>query len=204
MNVKRRVVKVGGSLFTSERLWSRLDDWLRQTDEYETILVVGGGAEVDALREHDRDGRLDQVAVHWRCIELMRDNAHRAREQLPGLVWLRTLGELPPTAEPGRRWLLDPLTFLQVDDVQRSSQPLPASWDVTSDSIAARLAELSGADELVLLKSTLPSAQTRAECVSTGFVDRFFAQAAARLRCVRIVDFRSTTFASRILPPSEA
>ncbi len=168
------------------------------------FLVVGGGAEVDALREQDRAAQLDQVAVHWRCIELMRNNSVLANEQLPGLEWLRMLGELPQTAEPGRRWLLDPVTFLRVDDVERSSQPLPASWDVTSDSIAARLAELSGADELVLLKSTLPSANTLAECVATGFVDRFFTQAAAQLRCVRIVDFRSATFVSRILPLAEA
>jgi aspartokinase-like uncharacterized kinase len=248
MNIARRVVKVGGSLLASDECWLRLDHWLRRANECETILVLGGGAAVDAIRDLDRVERQDQVAIHWRCIELMRDNALLAMAELNRLTshdltsrdrqgaggdvvdgggesnerhrsltvaarqvavrrpieWLESIHELPAVTEPGRCWMLDPLTFMRIDDPVRSPEPLPASWDVTSDSIAARLAQLISADELVLLKSTLPTGSTCAAWSTEEFVDRFFPQAAASLRRVRVVNLRSATFESRILSPTDA
>ena len=66
------------------------------------------------------------------------------------------------------------------------------SWDVTSDSIAARIADLLGSDELVLLKSSLPEPQvaTLDEAAAAGFVDRCFPCYAAKLPLVRLVNLR--------------
>ena len=50
-----------------------------------------------------------------------------------------------PKASPRMRLLvLDPWHFLREDEPRRSARPFPETWDVTSDSIAARLAELAG------------------------------------------------------------
>ena len=78
---------------------------------------------------------------------------------------------------------------------QSARAPLPCTWQVTSDSIAARVAARIGADELVLLKSTLPSAASDLEYWSRhGFVDGYFASAAAGL-AVRAVNLRDTRYA---------
>ena len=80
--------------------------------------------------------------------------------------------------------------------------PLPHSWDVTSDSIAARLAVLAGADELVLLKSGLPAGSlTLAQAAETGYVDRYFPVAAAGVPRVRCVNLRADGFPEAVLRP---
>jgi hypothetical protein len=76
---------------------------------------------------------------------------------------------------------------------------LPASWDDTSDSIAARLAQVLEAADHVLLNSALPpqpkSLQKKDE---TRFVDAFFPIAAGCLRVVRLVNLRDPNFAETI------
>ena len=69
---------------------------------------------------------------------------------------------------------------------------------MTSDSIAARLAQVVGARELVLLKSTLPlSASSRlsiAQAVACRLVDDHFPIAASSIQRVRVVNLRDSSF----------
>jgi hypothetical protein len=70
--------------------------------------------------------------------------------------------------------------------------PLPRTWDVTSDSIAARLAALLDADELVLVKSCLPTGElTPGVVAQRGYTDRYFPRAVAGVRVVRCVNLRA-------------
>jgi aspartokinase-like uncharacterized kinase len=75
---------------------------------------------------------------------------------------------------------------------------LPRSWQATSDSIAARVAEVLSAD-LVLLKSAGPPreifpegdrAKVFANLAAAGYVDQHFPRAAAAVRAVEIVNLR--------------
>ena len=79
---------------------------------------------------------------------------------MPGLDVVDELAALADGLEPGRIPVLAPRRFLDEVDA-RSPDPLPPSWDVTSDTIAARLAVRLGAAELVLLKSTPLAARHR-------------------------------------------
>jgi aspartokinase-like uncharacterized kinase len=76
---------------------------------------------------------------------------------------------------------------------------LPHPWQATSDSIAARLAEVLAAD-LVLLKSANPPvkrpevgdrATWLAELAAREYVDAWFPQAAASIRRVEMVNLRN-------------
>jgi aspartokinase-like uncharacterized kinase len=80
-----------------------------------------------------------------------------------------------------------PVSFLHEDEPQLDEHPLPHTWNVTTDSIAARLAETLSADELVLLKSADPPPVAGA---AGEYVDNYFAQVARRLRRVRMVNLR--------------
>ena len=79
---------------------------------------------------------------------------------------------------------------MREEDPRYAVGPLPESWDVTSDSIAARLAEIIAADELVLLKSAPAAPGLLHEIAAAGYVDNFFPQAAEGLMRVRFANLR--------------
>lgn len=187
-----RVVKLGGSLLDMPDLGARLRAWLVQQEPADTILVVGGGTLVEAIRRRQDTEGLTDGAAHWIAIRAMAEQAEMLRSVLPEHERLTdiTLAHAQRLDSDVRLWMLDPYRFMREVD-SRHATPLPESWDVTSDSIAARVAELCDADELVLLKSAQPPQGSFAELASTGYVDRFFPQAAANLRSVRFVDLRA-------------
>ena len=85
--------------------------------------------------------------------------------------------------------------FLRDVEPHAAGRPLPAGWQVTSDSIAARLAEVLAADELVLLKSIDPPSATWQQAAREGLVDAYFPEAVQPLATVRWINLRrfSTT-----------
>jgi 5-(aminomethyl)-3-furanmethanol phosphate kinase len=134
------VVKVGGGL--GDDALPGLCAALGELGRRHRLLVVPGGARfADAVRDADRRFGLRAETSHRMAILGM--------EQFG---WL--LGDLIPGAElrsdlasdaAGRTTVLLPAA-LPLDE-------LPASWDVTSDSIAARVADRAGAGRLVLVKA---------------------------------------------------
>lgn len=161
------VVKVGGSLFTLPDLRRRLSAFLP------ALLVPGGGALADAVRDIDRAHGLGEEASHWLALRACTVNAHF----LAGLLNLPVLDH--PRRGPG---VLDPFAFLLADEGKAGA--LPHSWDATSDSVAARAAEVAGLP-LVLLKSAEPGA--------TDYVDPLFPTIVARAGLsVRAVNLRVT------------
>jgi 5-(aminomethyl)-3-furanmethanol phosphate kinase len=133
------VVKVGGGL--GDDALRPLCATLGELGERHPLLVVPGGAGfADAVREADRRFGLRLATSHRMAILGM--------EQFG---WL--LGDLIPGAErcadlervgAGRAYVLLPAAL--------PLERLPASWEVTSDSIAAWVARQTGAGRLVLVK----------------------------------------------------
>jgi 5-(aminomethyl)-3-furanmethanol phosphate kinase len=137
------VVKLGGGLGRGAG-----DDALRtlctaigELGKRHPLLVVPGGAWfADAVRDADRRFGLPATTSHRMAILGM--------EQFG---WL--LAELIPAAE--RRVDLAPVTAGRSAVLLPAGLPLhslPASWQVTSDSIAAWVAREAGAQRLVLVK----------------------------------------------------
>ncbi len=59
---------------------------------------------------------------------------------------------------------------------------IPASWDITSDSLAAWLVEQLSVTDLVLVKSALiPNHRSIEELIQMGIVDKAFTQYANKL-----------------------
>ncbi len=187
-----RVVKLGGSLLERDDLAGRLEAWFARQSPACNVLVVGGGRFVELLREWDRRAGVPAETMHWLAVRAMSITAALVAELLPDARCAATLDELRRN-ESGGVQIFDVERFLRDDGRRRDA--LPQDWRVTSDSIAARIAAQIDADELVLLKSTLPAERGDLESwTREGFVDGYFANAAEGL-AVRAVDLRDGCFA---------
>ena len=143
---------------------------------------------MDAIREAQGRHNLPEKTAHWLSIRGMAIQAEIMLALLPEAVWLRSAMMFREQSSATGLTVLDPWRFLREEDPRLGSCPLPETWDVTSDSIAARAAQSASAAELVLLKSALPMVATIPELAESGYVDRYFPDAARALARLRLVD----------------
>lgn len=189
------VVKVGGSLLRVDGFVDRLDTWLDRLPLRPAALLIGGGCWVEAIREADRRRPLDVAAAHWLCVSAMSLTARLVGQWLPRATLTSDLENVRAHhLSDGQRWILDPEPFLRHTEPSLQGTPLPVGWHVTSDSIAARLAEVIDACELILLKSTLPAHRSIQAAADQGYVDPHFPRAVRQVKAVRCVDFRRQGF----------
>lgn len=179
------VVKIGGSLLTRTDFVPALRRWINDectaNPASHLVLLVGGGALVDVLRGLDELRPIDPVLAHWSAIELMEITGELVHNWIPEWPIERSLqGVLARCTDPGVTLFLS-RNFLREFEPQVPGPTLPAGWQVTSDSIAARVAEAIGAERLTLLKSQRPPQGGWQELASLGYVDEHFPLAIASL-----------------------
>ena len=190
-----RVVKVGGSLFDFDGLVEHLQQWFAAQSPAVHVLLAGGGTLADVIRMADGRFCLGEEPAHWLAIETLGISARMLHAILPGTVLAREFADLDMRqVHSSIRHLsvLEPVQFMRDVEPKLPGCQLPRSWQVTSDSIAARVAQALRADELVLLKSGLPPADaSRDMAAAEGYVDAYFPIASRDLPLVRCVDFRN-------------
>jgi len=140
------VVKLGGGLLKTSSLEVVLDVIRDVARERRVLIVPGGGPFADAVRDVDRRVRLSDDAAHWMAILAMDQYAHLIASRLPDGVVVDRQDAIAPALDAGRIPVISPSSWL------READPLPHTWDVTSDSIAAWIAGQLGAERLVLVK----------------------------------------------------
>lgn len=178
------VVKVGGSLFDLPDLGPRLRAWLAQADFASALLIPGGGAAANAVRELDRVHGLGEEKAHWLALRALTLNAYFLADLLPEAEVVTDT----EAARRGRCAFLDCYAFARADEA--SAGHLPHAWSATSDALAARVAAAAGAGRLVLLKSvTIPASIDWDEAARRGWVDPLFPGLARGLN-VSAVNFR--------------
>lgn len=174
-DIRPVVVKVGGSLFDLPDLGRRLGHWLDDSGLVQVLLVPGGGPLADAVRTLDRWQNLGDEASHWLALETMTVSASLLTRILSGGVVVQDLAECPQCWAKKQTPILDVLPFMCGDACKPGG--LPHSWDVTSDSIAMRVALACRARSLILLKSTeFPQGIDWAEASRRGLVDKHFSR----------------------------
>jgi 5-(aminomethyl)-3-furanmethanol phosphate kinase len=196
-----RVVKVGGSLLDLAGLWRILTAWLDAQSALDNLLIVGGGALAEQVRQLDERFGLAQDNAHWLAIRAMDLNGFVLSRLVPGAIWSADYSDRIGHASAAGR----ARQFVAVESFLRREEPvlpgvrLPCGWHVTSDSIAARLAAVCQARELVLLKSTSlaphGSSVTTAQAAAQRLVDDFFPTSASPLTDIRAVNLRDSEFA---------
>lgn len=167
------VVKIGGSLFDHPALGPGLRRWIAEQPPARYLFVPGGGALADVIRNYHRVHGVDEETCHLLAIETMAING-------------RVIESLVPGAET-----VDVVRFCMEDKSRPNA--LTHDWRVTSDSIAARVAEVEKASRLILLKSTdVPEGTDWPEAARRGFVDAMLPEIVQRSETVvNWVNFRA-------------
>lgn len=206
-NVDDAVVlyKLGGSLLDLPELSNRLTSLLERRRTARPLVVVGGGAAADLVREWDRKHSLGDEPAHRLALRAMQLNERLLAALLPRATVVSTREAAAAAWSESRLAIVSAFDFLAAEEATLRSEsgtsaaatswagrPLPHTWDVTSDSIAAWIALRWPADEVVLLKSTAPPPKWRSE--PGDFVDRHFREMAASLPHVDALNLRDEPF----------
>jgi len=172
------VFKLGGSLFDLPNLAGVLRSAIEQRSDQGSVLVVGGGATADVVRAWDQTFGLSPEDAHWLAIEAMRLNESLILRLLPEARVARSARQVSAAVVDRRPAIICADCFVRWGEAAGLA-PLPRSWTVTSDSIAAWTARTLGAGELVLMKSVpLPADLKTEEAASAGLVDDWFPETA--------------------------
>ena len=163
------VAKIGGSLWRSPRLGR----WIAALRAWPGPLTIvpGGGPFADAVRAAQEPMRFSDRAAHEMALLAMEQYGLALCDLFPRLALADTLREAAALHVKG-------LTPVWRPRAQALEGGLPASWEVTSDSLAAWYAQQCGARDLLLIKSVDPDDARDAQ----SLVDPCFSSFAGALR----------------------
>ena len=118
------------------------------------VVVPGGGPFADTVREMFKRAKIGEDAAHWMAVLGMDQYAHALVARIPDATLVDAAAGIAAALDGGRLPVLAPYRWL------RAADPLPHSWEVTSDSIAAWFAGALGARRVVLIKPANGEHQT--------------------------------------------
>jgi aspartokinase-like uncharacterized kinase len=165
----RWVIKIGGSLLGSPELERWLTLFAKFSDG-QIIIVPGGGLFADAVREAQKLSKISDACAHRLAVLAMDQFGLLLANMNTDLATARNEMELDERTWQHRCIVWLPSQMVLADDT------IPKSWDVTSDSIAAWLAQKVNAQQLILVKSDKPteSELSLRMMTSTGVIDEAF------------------------------
>jgi 5-(aminomethyl)-3-furanmethanol phosphate kinase len=162
------VVKIGGSLAGDPAL----ESWLAMLSKQgggRVAIVPGGGRFAEHVRAAQTTWRFSDLVAHNMAVLAMAQFAMLMRGVCQALVPAHSISAIRAVAGRGDVALWLPFELL------RSHADALTSWDVTSDSLAAWLADRVGAERLVVVKScALPREASPQACADAGIVDPCF------------------------------
>ncbi|WP_409563044.1 uridylate kinase [Hyphomicrobium sp. MC8b] len=172
MSVRPLVIKIGGSLAETGRLAPVLA--MIGGARIPVVIVPGGGPFADAVRNLQSEMRFNDAVAHRLAMLAMEQMAECIVGLQPGMTVARSLDDISEAVMDGQIPVWAPLQMIGSD------KTIPESWDVTSDALAARLAELLEA-RLVLLKSvSARDISSAMDLMREGIVDPVFPEIVAR------------------------
>ena len=144
--MRRAVVKLGGSTASS----AEMDMWISALagSTLPLVIVPGGGPFADQVREAQTRLAFSDMAAHAMAILAMDQFGHVILDRNESLAAAQSLDDI-------RRLLGEDRTPVWLpSSAAIPASEVPATWDVTSDSLAAWLTRKIGADSLLLIKQT--------------------------------------------------
>lgn len=176
----QHVLKLGGSLLDIDCVEQRVQELVAKFQLKQCLIVTGGGAAADAVRQRQTVEHFDDEVAHWEAIAAMSANAEERFANRDGFRIVSNRSELAAAFEQTSCIaVLDATNFIRAEEdcllpPQTTLSPetrLRPSWEVTSDSIAVWLGLRLGATSVWLLKSRDPSSPSLDELSRTGEID---------------------------------
>lgn len=141
------IIKLGGSLSRSDNLMKCLDAIEHDYQDQAVVIVPGGGAFADQVRLAQQHWQFDDHTAHTMAILAMQQMALMFKGLKPGFAIARTVAAIQNPLNRQQTVIWSP------DIAELDNAGIEASWDITSDSLAAWLAHRLSATELILVKS---------------------------------------------------
>ena len=138
MSIKQ-VVKIGGSLFPEHAI-----ELAKRLENTGSVIVLGGGEFANLIRRYDSEMKFSDEANHWTAIDCMEIIAKLVNDKVDSAKLAYTIDEVHEISDDGFTPIFVVSEFLKVED------PFECSWDVTSDSIAAYVANLLNANLFIV------------------------------------------------------
>ena len=139
IDIIKHVVKIGGSLFPDYAI--DLADKLKNT---ESLIILGGGEFANLIRKYDEDINFSDETNHWTAIECMDIISKLVNDKVKSTKLAYSIDEANEISDKGFTPIFVVSEFLKTND------PFECSWDVTSDSIAAYVADIFDANLLIV------------------------------------------------------
>jgi 5-(aminomethyl)-3-furanmethanol phosphate kinase len=182
------VVKLGGSLSYSDTLIKCLNNVEQIYQGRAVVIVPGGGAFADQVRLAQQRWQFDDKTAHSMAILAMQQMALLIKGLKSDFSIVRSATDIRKQLPRQKIVIWSP------DIAELECAGVQASWDITSDSLAAWLAKVISASELILVKSALINASlslpelAKQNIVDKGFCD-FVMQATFKIQVINQQSF---------------
>ena len=177
------VVKLGGSLTESGALMDCLNAVERKYPGQTVVIVPGGGKFSDQVRLAQQRWGFDDSTAHRMAILAMQQMALLFNGLKSRFAVVDSVQAIRARSALDKTLIWSP----SIPELDRAG--ISASWDITSDSLAAWLAKSLAASELILVKSAIieenlsPADMTERSIVDRAFFD-FVTQSEFRIQII--------------------
>jgi aspartokinase-like uncharacterized kinase len=177
------IIKLGGSLSRTDSLINCLNAVEKNYRGRAAVIVPGGGAFADQVRLAQQHWQFDDHTAHHMALLAMQQMALMFKGLKPDFAIADTVAVILEQLNQQKTVIWSP------DISELDNAGIEASWDITSDSLAAWLAKTLSATELILIKSAVIDDSlslnqlAEQQIVDEAFCD-FVAQAAFKTRIV--------------------
>ncbi len=180
------IIKLGGSLSRSDTLVDCLNAVENNYQGRAVVIVPGGGAFADQVRLAQQHWQFDDTTAHHMALLAMQQMALLFKGLKPDFVIADSV-----VAIQGQ--LNKKIVIWSPDIIELDNAGISASWDITSDSLAAWLADTLSATELILIKSAaIDACQNLQQLAEQHIVDNAFCDFVAQVDFkIRIVNAQS-------------
>lgn len=147
------MVKIGGKILENNedlnatifQLQSLIEEGYIQS----IVIIAGGGTWANFIRQLDNEFKLGDDLSHWMAIYAMDLNGIHMQEDFPFINLINDFKKLRETVSDLNN---NPISIFLPYNYLKEKDPLPHSWDVTSDSINIFFAKELGLNESYLIK----------------------------------------------------